>query len=30
MAKNAEEVAGVYNNFNTLGGAFGAKKIASK
>lgn len=28
--KNAEEVAGVYNNFNTLGGAFGAKKIASK
>lgn len=28
--KNAEEVAGVYNNFNSFGGAFGAKKVASK
>lgn len=28
--KNAEEVAGVYNNFNSFGGAFGAKKVTSK
>ena len=27
--KNAEEVAGVYNNFNRYGGAFGAKKVSN-
>ena len=27
--KNAEEIAGVYNNFNRYGGAFGAKKVSN-